>query len=256
MSEICPDSIIQHLTDRDKYTLTLTQHTQAHTHTDSMLLKVSPCSHWIRLSVIEPESEYETECVCLSVAWRQLQTHFSSKSFTSFPHFLLLLPPFTASSFFFSSLQPLSNLPKYHNAFSSLFCFTCCVIDQCGPNARTPSRLQRVIAVLGCGPVKPICSISVSRAKCRSRSGSEAKLTYVSRPVIPRWAARRGVCVCVFMEKQGDWGWFDKQCRHGCMLSEVKGSKGHVCICSWGICRWKVKRCWWRVTICGVPSWQ
>lgn len=183
--------------------------------------------------------------------------HFS-KSFTSFLHFLLLLPPFTASSFFFSSLQPLSNLPKYHNAFSSLFCFTCCVIDQCGPNARTPSRLQRVIAGLGCGPVEPICSISVSRAKCRSRRESEAKLTYVSRPVIPRRAACRGVCVCVCV--YGEAGWLGGDLTSNAVMAACsqrwKGVKCSVCISLCGTCRGKVKQCWWRGTLSGVPSWQ
>lgn len=203
------------------------------------------------------------ECIwnwmCLSFACHEPQTYFSSTSFNSFPHFLLLLPHITASSFFFSFLQPLSNLPKYHNAFSSLFCFTCCVIDQCGPNARTPSRLQRMIAELGCGPVEPICSISVSQAKCRSGRASEAKPTYVSRPVIPRWAACRGVHVCVHTEEQVG-GWFNKQCSHGWVLSEAapgeqRGVKA-VYVCLWGTCGEKVKQCWWRVTMCDVPSWQ
>lgn len=189
--------------------------------TEFMLLKVSPCSHWIRLSITEPECEYKTECVCVDfLRLMSASNTFNFNIFHFLPHFLLLLPHFTASSFFFSSFQPLSNLPKYHNAFSSLFCFTCCVIDQCSPNARTPSRLQCVIAGLGCGPVEPICSISVSWAKCRSGRESEAKPTHVSRPVIPRWVARRGVRVCVRMEERVG-GWFDKQCSHGWVLSEA-----------------------------------
>lgn len=199
------ETVIQYLTGKDMHTLTLTQDTKEHTNADSILLKVS-LSVNINLNV------------CASFLWRQPQ--ISSMSFTSFPHFLPLLPPFPVFSFFFSSLQPLSNLPKYHNAFSFLFCFTCCVIDQCSPNVRTPSRLQRVIAGLGCGPVEPICSISFSQAKCRSGRVSEAKPTYVIRPVIPRWAAHHGVHVCVCVEEQVG-GWFDKQWSHGWVLSQA-----------------------------------
>lgn len=236
------------------HTLILTQQNKAHTHTDSMLLKGSPCSHWIRLSIIEPETEYETECVfpLLDVSLKHI-----SLQYLSHPSLISFSCSLPASSFFFSSLQPPSNLPKYHNAFSFLFCFTCCVIDQCSPNARTPSQLQCVIVWLGCSPVEPICSISVSRVKCRSGRASGAKPTYVSRPVIPRWAAHRGVRVY----GGTSWGviWKAMQSRLSALRGRSRGAKGcegGVCICLCGTCREKVKQCWWRVMMCGVPFWQ
>lgn len=64
----------------------------------------------------DPVYEHETDCMsfmCLTPANKLTLTPNPGHFLSSFPSYALC--------FFSSSLQLLSNLPKYHNAFSSFF---------------------------------------------------------------------------------------------------------------------------------------